>query len=239
MDGDAYIEKYYYEYESLPPLFYEKVVSLENKIIAEMKVNDFVNLGRLYKSGVEHFSMRDNEITQYFFAKLQELLMNGLDLNKLDERVYSKKKTSVNFLKNIGKIKIKKINFKEIIKKHSYGLDTSKKLIDDELDLQKLMLYEKMKSRRTGEKMRRQSMRPMVNDIIENFIKKFHLTFVAKVYPKPLELTLETVIENYDQQIKTTLYYDDKVTDLEMLKIIDEGIEYLIQITIIMNHYPF
>jgi hypothetical protein len=228
MDGNVYIEEYYYEYESLPPLFYEKVVSLENKIIAEMNIDNVVDLGHLYKSGVEHFAKIDTEIAQHFFTKLQELLMNGLDLNKLDTGVSRKrKKTSLNFLKNIGKIKIQKINFKEIIKKYSYGLDTSKKLIDDELDLQKLMLYEKMKSRQTGEKRRKQSLRPMINDIIENFIKIYHLTYVAKVFSKPMELTLETVMENYSKKLKITSNYDDKITELEMLKRIEEGIEYI------------
>jgi hypothetical protein len=56
MDGNVYIEEYYYEFESLPPLFYEKVVSLENKVIAEMNINDIVSLGHLYK--VDIFNIR-------------------------------------------------------------------------------------------------------------------------------------------------------------------------------------
>jgi hypothetical protein len=49
MDGDAYIESFYYEFESLPPLFYQKVVDLENRIISDRKMEDIVSLGYLYK----------------------------------------------------------------------------------------------------------------------------------------------------------------------------------------------
>jgi hypothetical protein len=148
--------------------------------------------------------------------------MNGLDLNKLDSKIFRKRRHSLNFLKNIGKIKINKINFKETIKKYSYGLDKSKKIIDDELDLQKIILYEKLKMKQTYKKIRKQSLRPTVNDIIENFIKKLHLTYVAKVYPKPMELTLDSVLENYVERIQITSHYNDKITQFEMLKMIEE-----------------
>lgn len=49
MDGEAYIEDFYYEFEALPPLFYEKIVNLENRIINEIKIDDIVSLGCLYK----------------------------------------------------------------------------------------------------------------------------------------------------------------------------------------------
>jgi hypothetical protein len=148
--------------------------------------------------------------------------MNGLDLNKLESKANRKRRHSMNFLKNIGKIKIKNIDFREKIKKYSFGLDNSKKVIDDELDLQKVTLYENMKVRRSSEKRRKQLLRPSVNDLIDNFIKTFHLNYIVKVIPRTIELTLQSILENYSQQIQITSDYNDKIKEFEMLKMLEE-----------------
>jgi hypothetical protein len=207
-----------YFYEALPPLFYEEVVTLENRIINEMNVDDVISLGCLYKLGVEHFSKMNTEIANYFFVKMQNLLMNGLDLNKLDNKVYKKRQTSINFLKNLEKMKIKKIDFKEIIKKYSFGLDVSKKLIVDEIDVQRLALYEKIKVKEGKEKSRKQSIKSNVSEIIENFVKKFYLVFFSKVTHKPIELTLEIFKENYSQNMNITTHYNNKIKEFNLIK---------------------
>jgi hypothetical protein len=50
MDGNVFIEDYYYE--SLPPLYYEDVIMLENRVLNEMNIDDIISLGILYKVGV-------------------------------------------------------------------------------------------------------------------------------------------------------------------------------------------
>lgn len=180
----------------------------------------------LIKCGVEHYSNTDPDMTEFFFTKLQELLMNGLDISKLDPKINSKNRLSLKFLKNIGKIKIKNINFKDMVKKHCYNVDKSSKIMNDELDLQKLMLYEKMKGKRSLAKKRRSSMRPNVNQIIESFIKLFHMTYIAKLFPQTMEIALESQIQNYLKQIDITSHYDDKIKEFEMLQMIDEGIKF-------------
>jgi len=171
---------------------------------------------------VEHFSSTSNEKAEYFNNKLQTLLLNGIEIK--DPKYFNKKKFSFQFLKNITKIKAKKINYKELINKTKHNILDGVKLIEENLENQKLLFYENLQSKKIKKtKLRRNSSKIQLNAQIDEFIRKFQIVYITKLYPHNMENVLHSFIKYYNNRIKITADFDDKIKEFEMLKLCEEG----------------
>ncbi len=171
---------------------------------------------------MEHFSSISNEKAEYFNNKLQTLLRNGIEIK---EPIYfNKKKFSFEFLKNLTKFKVKKINFKELINKTKYNILNGVKIMDENIENQKILFNENLQNRKIKKNMpRRNSSRIQLNTQIDEFIRKFQIVYVTKLYPYNMEMVLHSFIKYDNNRIKITADFDDKIKEFEMLKLCEEG----------------
>ena len=76
MDGNSFIENYYYEFETLPPLFFQKIIDLENALYSESNVELIMDLGYLYKVNIFINSVGLSISHKYHMIKLNILITN-------------------------------------------------------------------------------------------------------------------------------------------------------------------
>ena len=133
------------------------------------------------------------------------------------------------FLKNITKIKAKRINFKELINNTKQNISNGLKLMEENIENQKILMNENLQSKKIKKPIvRRNSSKIQLNTQIDEFLRKFHIVYVTKLYPYSMESILHSFVNYYHNRIKVTVDFDDKIKEFDMLKLLEEGITFII-----------
>lgn len=108
--------------DQLPSEYFEKICDLENSLLKEKNLIKMENLARLYKIGVEYYSIRNQKKATNFLFKLQNLfskkktLLNELLLNKKYEAAYGRSEENEESIASlISKFEIKFNNALSIV----------------------------------------------------------------------------------------------------------------------------